>query len=432
MNDNAVSPVLPDSRAGFRAGALARTFAAIGARTDIPFAVVLADGVTLRHGNADPAFTLRFMTPGAQRRVLMFGYVGLLESYFDGHLDVDGDLALAFRAGIDSGQDRVGNTLVALRNRQHEWHFSNRSIPQAKANARFHYGLGKAFYEPWLDAPAMMYTCAYWSEGTTTLEEAQKNKMDHVCRKVRLQPGESFVDVGCGWGGLLFHAWDHYGAIGTGINATTEQVDELRAEIARRGLDATLRVVEADFREMPGQYDKLLSIGTLEHAGPDQLDDVVRAHAEAMKPGALGVIHFIGHVGARDTEFFIRNYIFPGGWIPEPRGRAGRDGEARARGARRREPAAPLCADARLLGRALRPQLGEDPCARPGSFRRAVPPHLAQLPVVVRGGVPRQGRPAQPVPGDRQQGQRRRPISDEPLVPVPARRVSEALPALDQ
>ncbi len=316
MSDNAVLPVLPDSPAGFRTGALARTFAAIGAKTDIPFAVVLANGVTLRHGKADPAFTLRFMTPGAQRRVLMFGYVGLLESYFDGHLDVDGDLALAFRAGIDSGQDRVGNTLVALRNRQHEWRHSNRSIQQAKANARFHYGLGKAFYEPWLDTPAMMYTCAYWSEGTATLEEAQRNKLDHVCRKARLQPGETFVDVGCGWGGLMFHAWDHYRAIGTGINATTEQVDELRAEIARRGLDATLRVVEADFRDMPGQYDKLLSIGTLEHAGPDQLDDVVRAHAAAMKPRALGVIHFIGHVGARDTEFFIRNYIFPGGWIP--------------------------------------------------------------------------------------------------------------------
>ena len=88
--------------------------------------------------------------------------------------------------------------------------------------------------------PAMMYTCAYWKEGTTTLEEAQRNKMDHVCRKVRLAPGETFVDVGCGWGGLLFHAWEHYGALGTGINATTEQVEELRAEIARRGLDDKL------------------------------------------------------------------------------------------------------------------------------------------------------------------------------------------------
>ena len=299
-----------------RGGMIARKIAAIGARTDIPFAVVLANGAVLRNSDASPAFTLKFRTASAQRRLLLLGYVGLLESYFDGSLDVDGDHALAFRAGIDGGYDRISNPFVALRNRWHEWCFSNHSIPQAKANARFHYGLGKAFYEPWLDVPAMMYTCAYWSEGTTTLEEAQRNKMDHVCRKVRLQADETFVDIGCGWGGLLFHAWEHYGARGTGINATTEQVSELSAEIARRGLGEKLSVVEADFREIPGQYDKLLSIGTLEHAGPDQLPAVVRAHADALKPGGLGVIHFIGHLGTRDTELFIRKYIFPGGWIP--------------------------------------------------------------------------------------------------------------------
>ena len=124
-----------------------------------------------------------------------------------------------------------------MRNRWHEFRFSNRSIAQAKANARAHYGLGKAFYAPWLDRIGMMYTCAYWKEGTRTLEEAQRNKMDHVCRKVQLQPGETFVDVGCGWGGLLFHAWRNYGALGTGINATTEQVAELRRGLARQRTD---------------------------------------------------------------------------------------------------------------------------------------------------------------------------------------------------
>ena len=188
------------------------------------------------------------------------------------------------------------NPLVTARNRWHELRFSNRSIPQAKANARAHYGLGKAFYQPWLDRVGMMYTCAYWKEGTRTLEEAQQNKMDHVCRKVQLKQGETFVDVGCGFGGLLFHAYRNFGALGTGINATTEQVAELREDLVREGLAGRIRVIECDFREIPGQYDKLLSIGTLEHAGRDQLTEVVRAHANAMKPGALGVIHFIGHV----------------------------------------------------------------------------------------------------------------------------------------
>jgi cyclopropane-fatty-acyl-phospholipid synthase len=296
--------------------ALARKLAAVAAGTKVPFRVVLADGTVIGKPGANPAFTVTFRTRAAELRTVAFGYVGLLESYIAGGVDIDGDIALAVRAGSESGYDRAPNLLLKLRNRWHEWRFSNRSIAQAKANARYHYGLGEAFYRYWLDTAAMMYTCAYWAEGTTTLEQAQINKMDHVCRKVQLKAGETFVDVGCGWGGLLFHAWEHYGALGTGINTTTEQVAELRAELARRGLTEKIGLIECDFREMPGQYDKLLSIGTLEHAGPDQLPEVIRAHADALKPGGLGVIHFIGHVGVRDTELFIRQHIFPGGWIP--------------------------------------------------------------------------------------------------------------------
>jgi len=297
-------------------GPLARRFATIAAATSIPFRVVFATGAVITHGKGDPAFTIVFRTRGAERRIFLYGHVGLLESYFDGSIDIDGDLASAFRAGFDAGYDNVVTPLVRARNRWHERRFSNRSVAQAKANARFHYGLGLPFYRLWLDVPAMMYTCAYWREGTTTLEEAQRNKMDHVCRKVQLAAGETFVDVGAGWGGLLFHAWEHYGALGTGINTTTEQVAETQAEIARRGLVGQVRVLECDFREIPGQYDKLFSIGTLEHAGRDQLPEVVRTHAAALKPGGLGVFHFIGHVGMRDTEFYIRKHIFPGGWIP--------------------------------------------------------------------------------------------------------------------
>ncbi len=297
-------------------GALRRALAGMSTRTDIPFRVVFADGTEYRNREAAPEFTLRLRRSSVERRVAAYGHVGLLEAYLDGDLDVEGDFALSFRAAFDGGFDQHTSPLVALRNRWHEARHSNRSIAQAKTNARFHYGLGQAFYRPWLDRVGMLYTCAYWSEGTTTLEQAQTNKMDHVCRKVRLAAGETFVDVGCGWGGLLLHAWERYRALGTGINTTTEQVGELRAELAQRGLDDRIKVVECDFREMPGQYDKLLSIGTLEHAGRDQVHEVIRAHAHALKPGGLGVIHFIGHVGMRDTEFYIRKHIFPGGWIP--------------------------------------------------------------------------------------------------------------------
>lgn len=295
---------------------LKSTMSAIGAATGVCLRVVFADGSSQQNQDRPPEASIIFRNARAERRMLLFGHVGLIESYIDGDVDIEGDFALACRTGMDAGYDHRPNLLVAVRNRWHEWRFSNRTIAQARANARYHYGLGEKFYRHWLDLPALMYTCAYWKEGTRTLEQAQRNKMDHVCRKVQLKAGETFADIGSGWGGLMFHAWENYGAVGTGINTTPEQVAETRREITRRGLADRLKVVECDFREVPGQFDKLLSIGTLEHAGRDQLPEVIRAHADFLKPGGLGVIHFIGHVGASDTEFYIRKHIFPGGWIP--------------------------------------------------------------------------------------------------------------------
>jgi cyclopropane-fatty-acyl-phospholipid synthase len=205
---------------------------------------------------------------------------------------------------------------VRVRNWWHELRLSNRTREQAKANADFHYGIGTEFYRNWLDHPYMMYTCAYWKEGTRTLEEAQQNKMEHVCRKLLLKPGDTFLDIGCGWGGFTFYAWERYRALGTGLNCTTEQVTAMREEIRRRGLEEKVQVIEADFRDVPGQYDKCVSIGVLEHAGRDQVAEVVRAHANCLKPGGIGMLHFIGHVGHFETEFYIRRHIFPGGWIP--------------------------------------------------------------------------------------------------------------------
>ncbi|HJQ63533.1 MAG TPA: cyclopropane-fatty-acyl-phospholipid synthase family protein, partial [Burkholderiales bacterium] len=206
--------------------------------------------------------------------------------------------------------------LVGISNRWHEFRYSNASWEQAKRNARFHYALGSEFYRLWLDNPLMMYTCAYWREGTATLEAAQQNKIDHVCRKLRLVRGEEVVDIGAGFGGFMFRAHERCGVRVTGINTTTEQVEMVRGEIERRQLDHALDVIDTDFRDVRREYDKVVSIGVLEHAGRDQIAEVVRAHAKFLKKGGLGMLHFIGHVGHDTTEYFIRKHVFPGGWIP--------------------------------------------------------------------------------------------------------------------
>ncbi|HSC64587.1 MAG TPA: cyclopropane-fatty-acyl-phospholipid synthase family protein, partial [Caldimonas sp.] len=296
---------------------MVRRFAdSLAAGSPSAFTVVLPDRSRLVIGAGPSAFAVDFHTDAALMATATRGHIGLLESYFAQEVDVDGDLASAFAAALAAGFDLRSSPLNALENHLHEWRHSNADPAQAKANARAHYGLGAAFYRLWLDDPLMMYTCGYWPEGTRSLEEARRRKIDHVCRKLRLGAGDRFVDIGCGFGGFMFRAHEITGASGVGINTTTEQVEWLRDEIASRGLDRSLSVREADFRDADATYDKVVSIGVLEHAGRDQLAEVIRAHAAFLKPGGLGVLHFIGHVGRYDTELFIRKHVFPGGWIP--------------------------------------------------------------------------------------------------------------------
>lgn len=287
-----------------------------GTRAARPFAVAMPDGARYASGPGAPAFTLVFRSDAALLATLTRGHIGLLEAYFDQQVDVEGSLNAAFATGLLADIDPRFNPLDPLENNLLEWRRSNRTIEQAKANARAHYGLPAAFYQRWLDDPLMMYTCGYWPEGTASLEQAQAAKIDHVCRKIRLGAGERFVDIGCGFGGFMLRAHETTGAVGTGVNTTAEQVDWLREQLARRGLAERLQVREADFREVDGTYDKVVSIGVLEHAGRDQLGEVVKAHADFLKPGGLGMLHFIGHVGGYATELFIRKHVFPGGWIP--------------------------------------------------------------------------------------------------------------------
>jgi cyclopropane-fatty-acyl-phospholipid synthase len=295
------------------------TLRAVGERTEIPFAVRHVDGAERRTRDAAPAFTLVFRNTRAYWRTVAFGHVGLLESYFDGDLDVEGSLAKALAAGMEGGMDRHGGLLVRLRNRWHELTHSNAARAQARRNADFHYALTPEFYKLWLDDPYMFYTCAYWTNETRTLEEAQAAKADHVAKKLLLKPGEEVVDVGSGFGGFLMHAAMHYGVRITSINTTGSQADHARRQIEKFGIKNAVQMHE-DFRaggeKGAKQFDKVASIGCLEHAGRDQLAEVIRSHAALLKQGGIGLIHFIGHVGRHDTDLFIRKYVFPGGWIP--------------------------------------------------------------------------------------------------------------------
>ena len=227
------------------------------------------------------------------------------------------------------------------------------------------------------------------------------------------------MDIGSGFGGFMFHAQQKFGVKVTGINTTTSQVEMVRAEIARRGLGGSLEVIDTDFRDARRQYDKVVSIGTLEHAGRDSLEEVVRAHAAFLKPGGLGMLHFIGHVGHFQTEFFIRKHVFPGGWIPSlahtiaAMERAGL--EVVDIENLRRHYALTLDAWAERFER----NWEQDPRARPEAVRRALPAHLARVPGRLRRDVPLAEGLHAPVPDRVLQGQHHAAeLPDEPGIPL--------------
>ena len=193
---------------GTMSGSIQRIAEALGRSTRVCFRVTFADGSSWQNLPAEPVVHFRFKTAwppsGAPS---LFGHIGLLESYFDQSLDVDGDLARAFRIAFEAGFDHDAGPLVWLRNHWHELRFGNRSIAQAKANARFHYGLGADFYRLWLDEPLMMYTCGYWKRGHAHARGgAAQQDRPRLPQDPARGRARAFVDIGCGFGGFMFRA----------------------------------------------------------------------------------------------------------------------------------------------------------------------------------------------------------------------------------
>jgi cyclopropane-fatty-acyl-phospholipid synthase len=190
-----------------------------------------------------------------------------------------------------------------------------------QALVRFHYDLSNRFYGLFLD-PEMVYSCAYFPRPDTSLEEAQRAKLDMICRKLRLLPGERFLDIGCGWGGLVCHAAQHFDVRAHGVTLSPAQLDFAREKIARLGLQDRVTVELKDYREITGEYDKIASIGMFEHVGLDNHDAYFAHMRSLLRPRGLLLNHAIARPAKKSLRAFRRKrpefaaltrYIFPGG-----------------------------------------------------------------------------------------------------------------------
>jgi cyclopropane-fatty-acyl-phospholipid synthase len=175
--------------------------------------------------------------------------------------------------------------------------------------------LNADFYKLWLDS-RMVYTCAYFPTVSTTLEDAQLAKMDLVCRKVQLQPGETVVEAGCGWGSLALHMAKHYGVNVKAFNISGEQIRYARAAAKKEGLSGQVEFIEDDYRNISGKFDAFVSVGMLEHVGRENYREFGKVIHRTIGDSGRGLIHFIGRNRPKAFSAWMRKHIFPGAYIP--------------------------------------------------------------------------------------------------------------------
>ncbi len=276
-----------------------------------PLALELWDGYLV--GPGAPAPALVFHDRAAFYRAFYKPEFTFGELYMTGRTSVRGDLEKTMEAvyrGLASLQDR-GGTYLRLMQRVFARRTRSNSLSGSKRNISAHYDLGNDFYRLWLDRDYMQYTCAYYPTPQATLEAAQAAKLELVCRKLALKPGERVVEAGGGWGGLARYLARHYDVHVRSYNISAEQVAWARQRARDEGLDGRVEYVEDDYRNVEGTYDAFVSVGMLEHVGVHNYAALGATIDRCLTDEGRGLIHSIGQDEARPLNEWIETRIFP-------------------------------------------------------------------------------------------------------------------------
>jgi cyclopropane-fatty-acyl-phospholipid synthase len=280
-----------------------------------PVRIVLWNGDEFATAPGKPIACVRIRDRGTFLQLILNLDMAFGDAYTDGRIEIEGDiitmLEMAFRAPptpkLLRWVRRSMATLVAPPRRN--------SPERARDNIWHHYDIGNDFYRLWLDEQ-LVYTCAYFPKPSATLEEAQIAKMEHVCRKLWLRPGETVVEAGCGWGSLARHMAKHYDVHVKAYNLSREQIAFARELAKAEGLADRVEYVEADYRTISGQYDVFVSVGMLEHVGRPNYRNLGGLIRRCLKPTGRGLIHSIGRNQPHATNPWLEKRIFPGAYMP--------------------------------------------------------------------------------------------------------------------
>ncbi|MNF38614.1 Cyclopropane-fatty-acyl-phospholipid synthase [compost metagenome] len=282
----------------------------------LPLRLRLWDGKQIDLG-AEPRVTMVVKDPSLVAQLAHPSLDALGAAYVEGRLELEGSMSAVIELGDALSQALIADEPAAeLQRRAHDKDTDAAAIS-------YHYDLSNDFYALWLDRE-MVYSCAYFETGSEDLEQAQQAKLRHLCRKLRLQPGERLLDVGCGWGGLARFAAREFGVEVFGITLSQAQLQLARQRVADQGLAAQVQLELLDYRDLPqdGRFDKVVSVGMFEHVGHANLPLYCQRLFGAVKSGGLVMNHGItakhtdGRPVARGGGEFIGRYVFPHGELP--------------------------------------------------------------------------------------------------------------------
>jgi len=284
----------------------------------LPLAIELWNGKRYALGER-PTVTLRVPEASAVKYLAHADLSKLGEAFVEGHIDLEGPIGEAIRAAESLarrlGGDKKGRAPQLFRN----LHTKRRDAEAI----HYHYDVSNDFYALWLD-PRMVYSCAYYMTGEEPIAAAQQQKLDHICRKLMLKPGDRLLDIGCGWGALAMHAAARYGARVLGITLSKNQHALANERIKAAGLQDTCEVRLQDYRDVPGEgvFDKIASIGMFEHVGLKNLPVYFGAIRRLLADGGIVLNHGITSVDPDSRSVglgggdFIGKYVFPHGELP--------------------------------------------------------------------------------------------------------------------
>ncbi len=280
--------------------------------------VRLWNGEKVSISNEDPIATMRFNSRSACRRLMTQGDIGFGDGYSEGQIEIEGELVEFLREVYRAKSRPVKGSkgVFQLHELLPKKKPQKNTLSGSKSNIHHHYDLGNEFYSLWLDREAMQYTCAYYPIESMTLEQAQVAKMEHVCRKLMLEPGQTVVEAGCGWGGLARYMAKTYGVKVKSYNISHEQIVYATERARLDGLDDLVEYIEDDYRNIKGSYDVFVSVGMLEHVGRQNYQELGAVVDRCLAENGRALVHSIGRNAPELMSAWIEKRIFPGAYPP--------------------------------------------------------------------------------------------------------------------